>query len=211
MVVRPESCELNVSGLVGEGGRDVEVDPGGVMGIIRIEGRGVESEDEPLVGLTAVFVDTAEFPGCVGALRLGEELISVPGMVRVAVCCEAVLELGNESVLIKASSGSVNFLEKDVERLLVVVTDCPVAGAGVPVGVEQSIVVEGEDPFEVGVWEARRTGSGGSELGVCRPGALMGLEDEKLEDVVLDTLAGVLVEVVDEPVNVVVAGVVAGV
>lgn len=210
MVVRPEPCEFNVSGLVGdEGGRDVEVDPGGAMGIITIEGRGGESEDEPLVWPTAVFVDTTEFPGWVEALKPREELISVPGMVRVAVCCEVVLELGNESVLIKASSGSVNFLEKDVERLLVVVTDCPVAGAGVPVGVEQSIVVEGEDPFEVGVWEARRTGSEDSELGICRPGVLMGLEDE---DILLDTLAAVLVEVVvDEPVNVVVAGVVAGV
>lgn len=38
----------------------------------------------------------------------------------------------------------------------------------------------------------------------------MGLEDDKLEDVVLDTLAGVLAEV-DEIVNVLVAGVVVGV
>jgi hypothetical protein len=38
----------------------------------------------------------------------------------------------------------------------------------------------------------------------------MGLEGDKLEDVVLDTLAGVLVEV-DEIVNVLVAGVVVGV
>lgn len=193
-------CDKRV--VVSAGGRGVEMDLGDAIGIITIEGRDWEFEGEPLVGPITGFVDTAEFPDCGGGLKPGGELFSGPGIVRVVGCCGVVLGLGNESVLIKASSGSVNFLEKDVERpegLLVVVAEkaCPVAEAGVPVGDKQSIVVE-----------TRRTGSEGSELGVFKIGALIGVEGEKLEDVLPDTLAGVLVEVVDETFNVLVAGVV---
>lgn len=199
-------CDKRV--VVSAGGRGVEMDPGDAIGIITIEGRDWEFEGEPLVGLITGFVDTAGFPDCGGVLKPGGELFSGPGIVRVVGCCGVVLGLGNESVLIKASSGRVNFLEKDVERpggLLVVVVEkaCPVAKAGVPVGDKQSIVVEEEDPSEI-----RRTGSEGLELGVFKTGALMGLEGEKLEDVLPDTLAGVLVEVADETFNVLVAGVV---